>query len=543
MSVDAGVTALIPLPVLLPLLGAAVTLLAARSPAVQRGVSVVALTGVLGCAVALMVVTGRDGAQVVTVGAWPTGVGIALVADRLSSLMLATSATVTLLVMLFSVGQGAAADREADTGGADGPGTQRLPISVYHPTFLVLSAGVSIAFLAGDLFNLFVGFEVLLAASYVLLTLGGTGPRVAAGTTYVLVALASSFIFLAGVGLVYAATGTLAMADLPARLATLPAPVALALQLVLLVAFGIKAAIFPLSAWLPDSYPTAPAPVTAIFAGLLTKVGVYAIFRTRTLLFPGGSAGDGTDALSMVLLVLALATMVVGALGAIVQSDLKRVLSFTLVSHIGYMIFGIALGSQLGLSGAIFYVVHHIVIQTALFLVSGLVEARAGTTSVERLGGLAAAAPWLGLLYLIPALNLAGIPPFSGFVGKLVLLRAGVDEGGLLPWALVVGAVVTALLTLLAMARVWGKAFWSGLAPGQERPSGAGSATATRRVPAGAVVPTVGAVAVTLVLTVGAGPLYAYASATASDVLGDGYRAAVAQSGQDASTVREEKTP
>ncbi len=522
MIAGLGVSALIPLPVLLPLLGAAVTLLLARSARAQRVVSIVVLSTVVVCAVSLMVISGRDGAQVVTVGAWPTGVGIALVADQLSSLMLATSAAVTLLVMFFSVGEGVAVDR-----GYDDP-SGRLPVSIYHPTFLVLSAGVSIAFLAGDLFNLFVGFEVLLAASYVLLTLGGTAPRIAAGTTYILVALGSSFIFLAGVGMVYAATGTLAMADLPDRLAALPTPVALALQLVLLTAFGIKAAIFPLSAWLPDSYPTAPAPVTAIFAGLLTKVGVYAIFRTQTLLFPS----ERTEVMTDVLLVLALGTMVIGALGAIVQLDLKRVLSFTLVSHIGYMLFGIALGTELALSGAIFYVVHHIVVQTALFLVSGLVEERAGTTSLERLGGLGAAVPWLGVLYLIPALNLAGIPPFSGFVGKLVLLRAGVDDGGFLPWALVVGAVVTALLTLLAVARVWAKAFWSGRPSDAPRPASAGAPTATHRIPAGIAVPAVAAVALTLVLTVGAGPLYAYSSAAAADVLGDGYRTAVALSAE-----------
>ncbi len=521
-----GASALVPLPVLLPLLGAALTLLMARSSSGQRLVSVVTLSGVLACAIGLMVLSARDGAQVVTVGAWPTGVGIALVADRLSSLMLATSAAVTLLVMLFSVGQGAAVDRAEDA-----PDSARIPVSIYHPTFLVLSAGVSIAFLAGDLFNLFVGFEVLLAASYVLLTLGGTSARVAAGTTYILVALASSFVFLAGVGLVYAATGTLAMADLPDRLAALPSPVALSLQLVLLVAFGIKAAIFPLSAWLPDSYPTAPAPVTAIFAGLLTKVGVYAIFRTQTLLFPT----ERSEALTDVLLVLALGTMVVGALGAIVQSDFKRVLSFTLVSHIGYMLFGIALGSELALTGAIFYVVHHIVVQTALFLISGLIEVRAGTTSIERLGGLASALPWLGVLYLIPALNLAGIPPFSGFVGKVVLLRAGVDDGGTLVWVLVVGAVVTSFLTLLAMARVWAKAFWSGRAPDEPRPARVGAPTLTRRLPAGVVVPTLGAVAATLVLTIGAGPLYAYSAAAATDVLSDGYRTAVAQSAEAAS--------
>ncbi len=186
----------------------------------------------------------------------------------------------------------------------------------------------------------------------------------------------------------------------------------------LLVAFGIKAAVFPLSAWLPDSYPTAPAPVTAVFAGLLTKVGVYAIIRAHSLLFPDGG-------LDRVLLVAALLTMLVGILGAIAQSDIKRLLSFTLVSHIGYMVFGIALSSRLGMSGAIYYVAHHIVVQTTLFLVVGLIERQAGASTLHRLGGLAAASPLLAFVFMVPALNLGGIPPFSGFIGKVALLEAG----------------------------------------------------------------------------------------------------------------------
>src|SRR3712207_2747165 len=225
-------------------------------------------------------------------------------------------------------------------------------------------------------------------------------------------------------------------------------------QSMLLIAFCIKAAVFPLSAWLPDSYPTAPAPVTAVFAGLLTKVGVYAIIRTQTLLFP-------TGVLDPVLMWAALATMLIGILGAVAQTDIRRILSFTLVSHIGYMVFGIALASTAGLAGAIFYVVHHIAIQTTLFLVAGLVERQGGSTAVDRLGGLATVSPLLAILYFVPAMNLAGIPPFSGFIGKLGLLEAGISDGGWLPVVLVAGGAVTSLLTLLAISRVWNRAVWS----------------------------------------------------------------------------------
>ncbi|WP_324275773.1 Na+/H+ antiporter subunit D [Blastococcus brunescens] len=367
--------------------------------------------------------------------------GIVLVVDRLSALMLVVAATVALGVLVFAVGQGAA------------DGDEETPISIFHPTFLVLIAGVANAFLAGDLFNLYVGFEILLTASYVLLTLGGSAARIRAGITYIIVSLLSSLLFLAAIALVYGATGTVNMAQLAVRLAELPEGTQLLLQSMLLIAFSIKAAVFPLSAWLPDSYPTAPAPVTAVFAGLLTKVGVYAIIRTQTLLFPGG-------ALDEVLMWAALATMLIGILGAVAQTDIRRILSFTLVSHIGYMVFGISLASQAGLAGAIFYVVHHIAIQTTLFLVAGLVERQGGSTSVDRLGGLATASPLLAILFFVPAMNLAGIPPFSGFIGKLGLLEAGIADGGWLPIVLVAGGAATSLLTLLAISRVWSRAFW-----------------------------------------------------------------------------------
>ncbi len=248
---------------------------------------------------------------------------------------------------------------------------------------------------------------MLLAASFVLLTLGASADRVRAGVSYVMVSMVSSLIFLAGIAFAYAATGTLNLADMATRLDGIPSGTRTAIFGVLLVAFGIKAAVFPLSTWLPDSYPTAPAPVTAVFAGLLTKVGVYAIIRAHTLLFPEGE-------LDNVLMVCGLLTMLVGILGAIAQSDIKRLLSFTLVSHIGYMVFGVALSTQSGLSGAIYYVAHHILVQTTLFLVVGLIERQAGSSSLRRLGGLAAASPVLAIVFLVPALNLGGIPPFSG---------------------------------------------------------------------------------------------------------------------------------
>jgi multicomponent Na+:H+ antiporter subunit D len=455
------VESLLPLPVLLPLLGAGAALVLAGRPTAQRAVSVGVLTAVVAIS-AVLLAAAVHGPRVVTLGSWPAPLGITLVADQLSTVMLLTSTTVTLLVLLYAIGQGTSDD------------DVRAPVSIFHPTYLVLVAGVANAFLSGDLFNLYVGFEVLLMASYVLLTLGGTRARVRAGLTYVVVNVLSSLVFLIGIALVYAAVGTLNLAQISVRMAAVPPGTQLAIHLVLLTAFGIKAAVFPLSAWLPDSYPTAAAPVTAVFAGLLTKVGVYSIIRTQTLLFGDSAVVDD------VLMVAALATMVIGALGAIAQEDVKRVLSFTLVSHIGYMIFGVALATPAGVGAAIFYVVHHITVQATLFCVAGLIERVGGSTSTTRLAGLAAASPVLAVLYFLPAMNLGGIPPLSGFVGKLGLIEAGVQDGSVLAWLLVGGAVLTSLLTLYAMAKVWVLAFWR---PADQLPAAADDHDDDRRYP------------------------------------------------------------
>ena len=497
-------TALTPLPVLIPMLAAAATLILGRRPRAQRAVTLVALVAVLVVSGLLLYLADRDGIAVMQVGGWDSPIGISLVVDRLAALMLVVSAIVLLAVMLYAVGQGIH------------DGNDQQPVSIFLPTYLALTAGVCNAFLAGDLFNLFVGFEVLLAASFVLLTLGASADPVRAGVSYVMVSMVSSLIFLAGMGFAYAATGTLNLAQMAVRMDDVPEGTRAAIFGVLLDAFGIKAAVFPLSTWLPDSYPTAPAPVTAVFAGLLTKVGVYAIIRAHTLLFPGGE-------LDNVLLVAGLLTMVIGILGAIAQNDIKRLLSFTLVSHIGYMVFGIALSTQAGLSGAVYYVAHHILVQTTLFLVVGLIERQAGSASLRRLGGLALASPVLAIAFLVPALNLGGIPPFSGFIGKVALLQAGAADGSVLAWVLVAGGTVTSLLTLYVVARVWTKAFWRARADAPEGgladaapsalidESGMEVAFSDRadvgRMPPAMLVPTIGLVVVGLALTVFAGPL------------------------------------
>ncbi|MGB7962021.1 MAG: Na+/H+ antiporter subunit D [Propionicimonas sp.] len=499
---------LLAVPVLLCLFGAAVTFLAGRHPRLQRLISVTAVASV--CVVAGVLVWATDSQPVTLwVGAWPRPLGIVLVADRLASIMLLVAALVSLAVLVYSTGQ----DEDELI--------RETPVSIFHPTFLLLVAGVSNAFLAGDLFNLFVSFELLLFASYVLLTMGGTRDRIRAGSVYVVVNLVSSSLFLVALASVYAAAGTVNLAQLSERLGALPLDVRSILQVLLLSVFALKAAVFPLSAWLPHSYPTAPAPVTAVFAGLLTKVGVYAIIRTQTLLFP-------EQPLSVLVGIAGVATMVTGILGAVAQVEIKRMLSFTLVSHIGYMLFGISLATTEGYAGAIFYAAHHITIQGTLFLVAGLIERVGGSTALDRLGGLARVSPLLGAMFLMPAMNLAGIPPLSGFVAKLALLQAGISAGTITAWALVSAGVVTSLLTLYAMAKVWNRAFWGVLPPACEATSSSyNSPERGRLLPRLMVGSTLGLICLALGFTVLAGGMYDFVGRAARALVDGSYVNAV----------------
>jgi multicomponent Na+:H+ antiporter subunit D len=492
-------SALVPLLVTLPLLGAAIALIAGRHRRTQVAVSVVTLTVVLVIAAILLVVVDAGGLPiVVSVGGWPIPIGIVLYVDRLAALLVVVSSVVLLAVLLFSVGQGAA------------DGDDETPVSIFHPSYLILAAGIFTAFIAGDLFNLYVGFEILLVASYVLITLGSTENRIRTGVVYIVVSLVSSILFLAAIAVIYGALGTVNMAQIADRMTELPQETQTVLHLLLLLAFSIKAAVFPLSFWLPDSYPTAPAPVTAVFAGLLTKVGVYAMIRTETQLFRDND-------LNLLLLIVALATMIVGVLGAVAQAELKRILSFTLVSHVGYMVFGLAIATPLAIGATIYYIVHHIVVQTTLFLAVGLIERRAGSTSILRVKGLMRAAPIIAVLYFIPAVNLGGLPPFSGFIGKYALFDAAAEVGTPIMMVLIVGGVVTSLLTLYALMRAWNLAFWreeDDSAETEARISYLGDAPAAaiqtekRVIPRIMTAATGGMVAVTVALTIFAGPLY-----------------------------------
>lgn len=486
---------LLPLPFLLSLAGAALSTLVGRSRRAQRIVGVTTLTAVAAISCVLALAVDRRGAIAAQAGGWEAPVGITLVLDRLSASMLAVASVTLLAVLVFAIGH-----RGADNHHVG-----------FQSVYLVLAAGVALSFLTGDLFTLFVAFEVMLTASYVLITFGGTGPQVRSGMTYVVISLLASALFITALALLYSATGTVNMADLSRRIAELPQGVRLTFASLLVVVFGIKAALFPLFSWLPDSYPTAPSPVTAVFAGLLTKVGVYALIRTQLLLFPADSRP------TTLLLVLAGATMIVGILGAIAQDDVKRILSFNIVAHIGSMVMGLGLASAAGLAATLAYTLHHIVAMTTLFLVGGLVSHIGGTSSLARLGLLVRRAPVVAALFLIAALGLAGIPPTSGFVPKLGLVTAGLAPGtSTVARTVTAVSLVTGLLTLLSMMKIWIGAFWaapSGIPEDEPRPVGRLGG------PPLMVLPTAALLAVSLAFAAAMGPLYALCQRAATDLL------------------------
>jgi multicomponent Na+:H+ antiporter subunit D len=485
------VTALVALPVIVPLVGASLSVLTSPWRWAQRVISLLALTTNVVVGVLLLADVDGDEMLVMQAGGWKVPLGITLAVDRLSAVMLVVSSLMLVSVMVYAIGQGSEESRYAS----------------FNPVYLVLAAGVSASFVTGDLFNLFVAFEMMLVASYVLLTLGGRPGQVRSGMSYVVISLVASTFFITALALIYAATGTVNMAELSQRIPELSDGVRTGFSMLLILVFGIKAGLFPLFFWLPDSYPTAPGAITAVFAGLLTKVGVYAIIRTQTLLFPP-DAQQGSF-----LLVLAGFTMVVGVLGALAQDDLRRMLSFHIVSHIGYMIFGLALFTLAGIAGAVFYVVHHIVVKTALFLVAGLVERRAGSDRLSRIGGLVRSAPMIAVLFALPALSIAGLPPFSGFVGKFALVGSGIESD---EWAIVAVSLLVSLLTMYVMVRIWSGVFWGE----PEDPAIAAwiesdESTVPRLMTGSASA----VVALSVALMIFAGPLYDYSERTAGDLM------------------------
>lgn len=331
---------LLALPIVIPFLTAVFAFLTRQSP-LGRWISVAGSSVLLIASIVLMNTVLREGVVAAQMGQWPAPFGITLVADLLSAVMVLITAIVAVAVSIYAI---------ADVD----EGMERLG---YHALFNMLIAGVVGAFITGDLFNLYVWFEVMLIASFGLLVLGGRPEQIDGGVKYVALNLVSTIMFLTGIGLLYGMTGTLNMADLASVVDGADQRLLTIVAVLFMIAFGVKAAVFPLFFWLPASYHTPAFSVSAVFAGLLTKVGVYALLRMFTLVFDHDTAFTHT-----ILLWVAGLTMVVGVLGAAAQSDMRKILSFHIVSQIGYMILGLALLTPLAIMGAVFYLVHHIVV-------------------------------------------------------------------------------------------------------------------------------------------------------------------------------------
>ncbi|MBA4150679.1 MAG: hypothetical protein H0X66_21410 [Verrucomicrobia bacterium] len=424
-------------PTILPILTALICLVWGQPRRARR--VLVAASATLQLAVALFLVVKTYGGEafVVGLGNWSSGLGIILVIDLLSAIMIALSTLIALASIIY--------------------GYFEMSRKVEHPLRLplvqFLVAGINLSFSTGDLFNLFVAFEIMLIASYALLTLEADDWDIKHAFPYFAINLVGSTLFICGAGMAYALFGSLNFAEISVRAAEMSAdPRVLALALLFLVIFGIKAGLFPLYFWLPNSYPTLPAPLAALYAGMLTKVGVYVLLR-----FFGTVMPHDLHFAHQLLAWLAGATMLLAVIGAISRNFIRGILSFHILSQIGFMVLAIGFFTPLSIAASIFYIVHHIVVKASLFLIGGVALCLNRSDNLNRMGNLWRDFPFLGILFLCQALSLAGLPPLSGFWGKYLIVVAGLDQQA---YVLVGISIIASVLTLFSMLKIWNAAFW-----------------------------------------------------------------------------------
>lgn len=425
------------LPILLPFLFAVILLFLKENIRAQRLLTIVGLVVSLAAALRLIWKVKTAGVQTITLGSWPAPFGISLVSDMLSVLLVTTSILITILIVLYSFT-------------AIGEARERF---YYYPAVLFMLTGINGAFTTGDIFNMFVFFEVLLIASYVLIVLGGEKRQLRESIKYLLVNVISSALFVVTVGLLYSVVGTLNMADISAKIAEVGQPgIITVIAVLFLLVFGIKGALFPLYFWLPGSYSAPPMPVLALFGALLTKVGLYAITRTYTLFFIHDVAFTHE-----LLLVLSVLTVIMGCVGALAYFDLKQIIIYNIIIAVGVILFGVSQMNEAGMSGAIFYLIHDMLIKAALFILIGIIISVTGTSNLRNMGGLMKTHTSLGWMYLITVFGLVGIPPLSGFIGKLLIVQGGFEAGN--TWATVI-ILISSIIVLLSAMRIFVYAFW-----------------------------------------------------------------------------------
>jgi multicomponent Na+:H+ antiporter subunit D len=426
---------LILLPILIPLFFMILHLVI-RNYRIAKVMGVTGSALMLVLSVVLLDLIGERRMLSMVIGGWESPFGISIVIDPMSALFLAVSSLIAFSISIYAL---------------------RFPEGkIYLPKFYFfffsLIMGVNGSFITGDIFNLYVWFEVMLLSSFVLITLGFSREQLRAGMKYMAMNLIGSLFFLAGIGLLYGKTGTLNMAHLASILMNDEQSILInSSAMLFFLAFGIKAAVFPLFFWLPASYHTPDITISSLFAGILTKVGVYALIRFFTLFFVQDPLFWHT-----LLFVIAGATMVIGGMAASAQYETRKILSFHIISQIGYMIMGLAIFTPLGIAGGIFFALHNMIAKTNTFLVAGIINKMRGSYSLKEVGGLFRESPLVAVLFIIPAFALAGIPPLSGFFAKFILIKAGFEDQHYVITAI---AIITGLFTLYSMIKIWNEAF------------------------------------------------------------------------------------
>ncbi|AGA67701.1 formate hydrogenlyase subunit 3/multisubunit Na+/H+ antiporter, MnhD subunit [Desulfitobacterium dichloroeliminans LMG P-21439] len=470
------------LPLVIPMLAGLLMAMMRRNIGVQRVLSVISIALVFGVALKLVQQVRYEGIQTLAVGGWQAPYGIVLVADMFSVLLVLTASLVAMACILFAF-QSIGKEREQ---------------YYFYSLFQFLLVGVNGSFLTGDLFNLFVFFEVMLFSSYVLLSLGGTKRQLKGTIKYVVINSLSSTIFLLGIAYLYAVVGTLNMAHLSVRIAEIGQGGYLtAVALVFMVVFSLKAALF-LFFWLPEAYSAPPTVVGAVFAALLTKVGIYALFRMFTLVFY-----HQPEVTHTLLAIMAGLTLLLGSLGAVAYRDIHRILGYNVIIGVGFIVAGLAIFTQEALMGALYYLLHDIVTKALLFLLGGIIILVAGSDQLKKMGGMIRGYPFLGWLFLLTTLALGGIPPLSGFLGKVLIvqegLARGVGEMGF--YGLTALALLSSLLVLFSLIKIFILTFW-----GEARVNRGGEKKEIR----GLLIPCAGLLVVSIGLGVGAEMLYPY---------------------------------
>ena len=425
------------LPILIPLLTGIFLIFLTRKVNVQRVVSLISAIISIVIAFSLVIEVKTDGIQVLQASNWDAPFGISIVADMLSALLVLVTSIIVFSVLIYSF-KHIDADREK---------------FFYYPLVQFLIVGVNGAFLTGDIFNLFVFFEVMLMSSYVLLVIGGTKIQLRETIKYLLVNVIASALFVVAVALLYSVVGTLNIADISQRIAEVEQPAIITVIAILfLVVFGLKGAIFPLYVWMPGSYYAPPIPILALFGALLTKVGIYSILRTFTTLFY-----HQPEYTHSIMLYLSILTIIFGCIGVMAYMDVKKIIIYNIVVAIGVILFGISVMNTEAIAGSVMYTLHDMLIKSALFLLIGIMIAKTGTSNIKRMGGLIHHNPLLGWMFFIAAISLAGVPPFSGFAGKLMIIQ-GAFKGGHYAGGLIV--LFSSLIVLYSVMRIFIYAFW-----------------------------------------------------------------------------------